>query len=532
MPRIGYAHRTVVLGREVMVASEHPLTTLAGIEVLKSGGSAADAAVAVNAVLSVTHANQCGPGGDFFCLYYEATSRQIHFLNGAGRSGSRASLEELSRRKLTEVPLSGPVSVSVPGCVRAWAMLLERFGTRALGDLLAPAIRYAEVGFPITDQVSQAAAERAPLIEDPEWRRVYAPHGRTPAAGEVLRQPDLARTLAALAEEGPDLFYRGRIAQAIARRLEAEGCVTGDDLAGHTGEWGEPIAVDYRGFTVYQTPPPTQGLATLLALNLLEGFDLQRVSYHSAEHLHLLVEIVKLAYADRDRWIADPAHATIGVEALLSKEYAARRRKAFNPKKAQTFPPGRPGGDTTGFVIVDRWGNMISGIQSLYGSFGAGVIPEGTGVNLHSRGSYFSTDPAHPNCLAPRKRPFHTLMAAIVTREGRPVMGFATRGVDGQAQYHAQVLSNVLDFGMDIQEAIERPRFLMGRFYPGEPTDVLRVEGRVGSRAVAGLKRRGHEVEAVSDFFYPMGDGQGIVIRDGTLMGGADPRGDGVALGY
>ncbi len=515
-----------------MVASAHPFATLAGIEVLKADGNAADAAVAVNAVLAVTQPYCCGPGGDFFCLYYDAASRRVHFLNGAGRSGSRASLQELHRRKWREVPRRGPGSVSVPGCVRAWGMLLERFGTRSLAELLAPAVHYAEAGFPATHLVSQATAEGLRLIGDPEWRRIYAPGRRAPAAGELLRQPDLARTLKALEEEGPDLFYRGRIAQAIAARLQAEGFATTEDLAAHSGEWGEPLATDYRGFTVHETPPPTQGLAALLALNLLEGFDLARLRFHSAEHLHLLVEMVKLAYADRDRWIADPSQTRVPVEGLLAPAYARERRAAFDPKKAQSYPAGEPGGDTTGFVIADRHGNLISVIQSLYASFGSGVVPEGTGVILHSRGSYFNTNPAHPNCLAPRKRPFHTLIAAIVTREGRPVMGFATRGADGQAQFHVQVLTNVLDFGMEIQEAIERPRFLQGRFMLGDAAEVLRIEGRVGRRALAGLTRRGHRVEAVSDFFDQMGHAHGILVRGGTLMGGADPRGDGIALGY
>jgi len=532
MPQIGYAHRPVALGREGMVASAHPLATLTGIEILKTGGSVADAAVAVNAVLNVTQPYCCGVGGDFFCLYYEAASRRVHFLNGAGRSGSRASLSELSRRRLRAVPTLGPRAVSVPGCVRAWGMLLERFGTRPMADLLAPAIHYAEAGFPTTLLVSQATAERRKVIEDPEWRRIYAPNGCVPGTGELLRQPDLARTLKALTEEGPDLFYRGRIAQAIALRLETEGFVTAEDLESHTGEWEEPISTDYRGFTVYETPLPTQGLAALLALNLLEGFEVRRLQYHSAEHLHLLVEMTKLAYADRDRWIADPRQSGLPVEGLLAKAYAARRRKAFDPKKAQTFRSGDPAGDTTGFVIADRRGNMISVIQSLFHAFGSGVVPERTGVVLHSRGSYFNTDPKHPNCFGSLKRPFHTLIAAIVTREDRPVMGFATMGSDGQAQFHLQVLTNVLDFGMEIQEAIERPRFLMGGFKPGEPAGVLRVEGRVGRRTLAGLERRGHRVEAVSDFYQQMGHAQGIVVRDGTFMGGADPRGDGAALGY
>src|SRR3990172_8679839 len=300
MLEIGYAHRPVALGRGGMVASAHPFASLAGVEALKAGGTAADAAVAVNAVLAVTQPYCCGVGGDFFCLYYDARSRRVHFLNGAGRSGSRATLDELTRHNLRQVPRSGPASVSVPGCVRAWGMLLERFGTRGL--------------------VSQATAERTKVIEEAEWRRIFVPDGRVPATGDLLRQPDLALTLRALGEDGPDLFYRGEIAEAMAARLDAEGFVTAEDLAAPSGEWGGPLATDYRGFTVYQTPPPTQGLAALLALNLLEGFDLGRLAFHSAEHLHLLVEMIKLAYADRDRWIADPSQSRVPVAGLGSEE--------------------------------------------------------------------------------------------------------------------------------------------------------------------------------------------------------------------
>jgi gamma-glutamyltranspeptidase/glutathione hydrolase len=517
-----------------MVAAAHPLATLSGIEALKSGGNAADAAVAVNAVLAVTQPYCCGVGGDLFALYYDAASRRVHFLNGAGRTGSRATLDELGRRGHSRVPPQGPPAVSVPGCVRGWEMLLERFGTRRLADLLGPAIHYAEAGFPTTRLVSQAITERIGEIKDPEWHRIFAPGGRVPQLGEPLGQPDLARTLRTIAEEGSDVIYRGRVAEAIARRLETEGFLTLDDLGAHAGEWGDPLSTTYRGYTVYEPPPPTQGMATLIALNLAEGFKLGRMRYHSARHLHLMVELIKLACADRDRWVADPAHARAPLEALLSKAYAARRRKAYDPKKAQSYRFGDPTGDTTGFVVADGHGNIASVIQSLFHGFGSGVVPEGTGVVLHSRGSHFNMDPSHPNCFGPRKWPFHTLIAGLVTRDDRPVMGFATMGTEGQAMFHVQVMTNVLDFGMEIQEAIERPRFLVGRFKPDEQVsgDLVRVEGRIPKRSVAGLVKRGHRVTVASDFFHLMGHAHGIVVRDGTLMGGADPRGDGMALGY
>jgi gamma-glutamyltranspeptidase/glutathione hydrolase len=515
-----------------MVASAHPLATLTGIEVLKGGGTAADAAVAVNAVLAVTQPHCCGVGGDLFCLYHEAATGRVHFLNGAGRSGSRASLDELGRRGYASVPTVGPAAVSVPGCVRGWAMLLDRFGTRPLGELLAPAIHHAERGFPVTRLLGQVTQEMATAGTDPEWRRIFMPREAAPALGELLVQPDLAETLRAVAAGGPDAFYGGRIAEAIAARLEAEGFLTRADLAQHSGEWAEPLHTTYRGFTVYETGLPTQGIAALLALNLLEGFDVGRLPLHSAEHLHLLIEMVKLAYADRDRWVGDPEATRLPVDGLLSKSYGARRRSAFDPRKAQHYAAGDPSGDTTGFVVADARGNLISVIQSLFRSFGSGVVAPGTGVVLHNRGSYFHTDPRHPNCLAPRKRPFHTLIASIVTRNGRPVMGFATMGSNGQALFHAQVLPNVLDHGLDVQEAIERPRFLLGPFTPDEPVDVIRMESRIEARVIRALERRGHTITVEREFFQKMGHAQGIVVRGGTLMGGADPRGDGAALGY
>jgi gamma-glutamyltranspeptidase/glutathione hydrolase len=532
LPELGYSRRPVALGRDGMVASAHPLATLAGVETLKAGGTVADAAVATNAVLAVTQPNNCGIGGDFFCLYYEAATRTVHFLNGAGRSGSRATLDELRRRGMSELPVHGPATVSVPGCVRAWAMLLERFGTRPLGALLEPAIHYAERGFPITSIVSQSIAELAPINRDPEWHRVFRPGGREPRMGELFVQADLARTLRGLAEEGPDLFYRGRVARAIAARMETDGFLTLDDLADHTGEWGAPVATTYRGRTVYETPPPTQGLAALLTLNLLEGFPLAQRGIHSEAHLHLMIEMVKLAYADRDRWIGDPEQARVPVESLLDKQYAAVRRKSFDPGKAGAYQWGEPDGDTTGFVVADGRGDVIAVIQSLFNAYGSGVVVPGIGVVLQNRGRHFSTDPAHPSALAPRKRPFHTLIAAVVTEDERPLMGLATMGGNGQAMFHAQVLTNVLDYGMDIQEAIERPRFLIGAFLPGETADTIHVERRVPARVIAGLRRKGHRIKAAPELFYKVGHAHGIVVRDGTLMGGADPRGDGVALGY
>jgi gamma-glutamyltranspeptidase/glutathione hydrolase len=532
VPQIGYAHRPVALGRAGMVASAHPYATLAGVETLKAGGTAADAAIAVNGVLAVTQPNMCGIGGDIFVLYYEAATRTVHFLNGAGRSGSRASLEELTRRGMTGLPVVGEPTVSVPGCVRGWAMLHERFGTRPLTELLAPAIHYADRGHPTSHLTSQAITEFAPLTADAEWHRVFRPAGRAPAFGEVLMQRDLARTLREIATDGADVMYRGRAGRASAERLAADGFLTAADLADHTGEWDAPISTTYRGLVVYETPPPTQGLAALLTLNMLEPERLTDYRLHSVEHLHLLLEIVKLAYADRDRWIGDPAHARVPLRELLSKEYAAHRRTAFDPDKAGAYRAGEPEGDTTGFVVADGRGNVASVIQSLFNGFGSGIVVPGCGIVLQNRGRHFRMEPEHPSVLAPRKRPFHTLMASIVTRDARPVVALSTMGGNGQAMFHTQILTNLLDYRLDPQEAIERPRFLIGAFLPGEPDDTIHLEARLPADVFEGLRRRGHPVKPAPDFFMRTGHAHAITFHDGTLFGGADPRGDGAALGF
>jgi len=534
---VGYSHRPVALGREGMVASAHPSATLAGVEVLKTGGTAADAAVATNAVLTVTQPHMCAVGGDIFCLYYEAGTRRVHFLNGAGRSGSRACLDEMARRGMTRLPRVGAASVTVPGCVRGWGMLLERFGTRPLSELLRPAIRCAE-GFPATSLLSQSIRDFVAEKPSAEWLRIFTPGARHPAHGELLVQRDLAHTLRDLATDGPDLFYTGRVGRAIAAHMEADGFLTEDDLARHTGEWGEPLSTTYRGVTVYETPPPTQGLAALLALNLLEGFPLARRRVHSVEHLHVLIEMSKLAYADRDRWIGDPAHARVPLDALLSKEYAARRRGAFDPSKAQPYVAGDPEGDTTGFVVADGHGNVISVIQSVFNTFGSGVVVPGTGVLLHNRGRHFAYEPDHPAVLAPRKRPFHTLITSMMTRDERPLAALSTMGSNGQAMFHAQILTNLLDYGMDPQEAIERPRFVIGDVVGLAPLpateliDTVHLENRLPKSVFTGLARKGHPVKPAPALFTRTGQAHALVFRDGTILGGADPRGDGVALGF
>jgi gamma-glutamyltranspeptidase/glutathione hydrolase len=538
MPLLGYAHRPVAYGRHGLVAAAHPAATLAGLDVLREGGNVADAAIAVNATLAVVQPHMCGLGGDLFVLYRHGPSGEVVFLNAAGRSGARATPEALRQRGLDAVPLQGPLAVSVPGAVAGWGALADRFGSRPLGDLLKPAIVLASDGFPVSDLMAQTIVERSVQIEDPEWHRIYAPGGQGPGAGEVLRQPDLARSLGRLAADGAEVFYRGELAARIVGHIEAGGgYLTADDLARHVARWQAPIATTYRGFTVYQTPPPTQGLTLLQALDLVEGFDVVGRAPGSADHLHRLIEALKLAYADRDRYIGDPDHVAVPVAALLDKAYAARRRRLIERRRAAAAPvPGSLAGDTTGFVVATADGSTLAGIQSLYTAFGAGVVPPGTGITLHNRGSSFSLDPASPSRFGPGRQPFHTLIASLVLEAGEPAAALATMGGHGQPQTHLQILVNLLDFGMSPQEAIERPRVIQGRVRPTDPGDRLRVESRVPPRTLATLRRRGHRIDLVPERSWVMGHAHALTVKRTAagcvLAGGADPRGEGLALGY
>ena len=532
MPQIGYAHRQAPMGREGMVASCHPLASLAGVEVLKGGGTVADAAVATNAVLAVTQPNYCGVGGDLFCLYYEAATRRVHFLNGAGRSGERAGLDELSRRGLPAVPMAGPGSVSVPGVTRAWTMLLERFGSRSLQSLLEPAVHYARDGFPISDIVCQAIRERAAAIDDAEWHRVFVPGGAFPRAGECFRQPDLARTLAALGQDA-DLFYRGHVARAIADRLAAEGFLTAADLAAHQGEWSEPISTTYRGYTVYETPPPTQGVAALLSLNLLEGFDVAALTPHSAAHLHLLIEVSKLAYADRDRWVADPDKARVPIQALLEKGYAARRRMAFAPDKAQDHQWGDVDGGTTGFVVADGRGNVLSVIQSIYKSFGSdgGGAGDRRGAPEPRRRTSTRTPPIPTRSRQASARSTRCSRASspATARRWPATRRWAATARRCSTPRRSPTSSTT---AWRCRRPSSAPGSCAGRSIPETCATVCGSSRACRAAVRTALGRRGHQVETVSEWYARMGHAHGVSVDDGTLRGGADPRGDGAAIGY
>ncbi|MGH3319333.1 MAG: gamma-glutamyltransferase [Streptosporangiaceae bacterium] len=521
------------MGRGGAVAAAHPLAALAGLDILRGGGNAMDAAVATNAVLSVTQPHMCGVGGDFFCLIYSRETGQVSFLNASGRSPVAATRAEITRRGHGQVPFRGPLSVTVPGCVDGWRRAWERFGRAPWASLFDPAVEYAARGYPASHGLARCVGENEEALKESTYlRSTFLPQRRPIVPGALLVQPELATTFQLIASEGREGLYTGRIAERVSTTMrDTGGLLAFDDLVRHRSDWDNPIATAYRGHRIHTTGANSQGVTALIALNVLEGEDLGRGGPESPERVHRSVEAIKLAFKERRR-ITDPDFVPCPSEELLSKEFAASLRARIEPKAAPLAPEADPRGDTTYFAVVDAEGNAVSGIQSLYGPFGSCVVPEETGIILQNRGAYFSLEPAHPNALEPGKRTFHTLMASIVTREDRPVLIFGTMGAAGQPQTNVQVITNVLDYGMNIQEAIEAPRWLQGNLYVGEPETALYLEDRFDPGLVRDLRQRGHDVHVLDGWPDHMGHAQGIVIDPdtGVLTGGADPRGDGYAL--
>jgi gamma-glutamyltranspeptidase/glutathione hydrolase len=536
------ATRSVVLARNGIIATSQPLASAAGLRVLQQGGNAIDAAVTAAAVLSVVEPTMNGIGGDLFAIVYDAKSKSVRALNASGRAPAAATLEEFKRRNLDSIPYRGELSVSVPGVVDGWNELLTKHGTIPLAKALEPAVAYARDGYAVSEIIAYQWKDQATtLARDKHAAAVFLPNGRPPAAGEIFKNPKLAATLEQIAKGGRDAFYKGAIAQAIAADMKARnGLLTAADLAAHTSDWVQPISTTYRGYDVLEMPPNTQGATALQILNIVEGFDLKALGHNSAAYLHLLVEAKKIAFADRDAWLADPA--AVPAEALkrmLSKEYAAERRKEINPDRAgreykpltiaggsspQGAEPPQARGDTIYLTVADREGNVVSLIQSIFESFGAGIVAGDTGITLHNRGNLFSLRPGHPNVLAPGKRPFHTLVPAMVLKDKQPWLSFGVMGGDMQPQGHAQVLINLIDFGMNVQEAGEAPRFR-------HSSAGLALESAISAEARFGLDQRGHRlINSVGAF----GGFQGILIDPTTrvMMGGSDPRKDGLAIGY
>ncbi|HEX6989772.1 MAG TPA: gamma-glutamyltransferase [Bacillota bacterium] len=517
------------------VATSHPLAAAAGLEMMRRGGNAADAAVAAAATLAVVEPMSTGLGGDGFALVFDPRIRQVRALNASGRAPAAAGLEAFRRLGLDQMPLYGPLSVTVPGVVDGWAALLEAYGTMTFREVLEPAVGYARDGFAVTEVVARAWRMAAPrLAGHPETARVYLPGGEPPRAGQVFRQPDLARTLEAIARHGRDAFYDGEVAGAIARCVQREGgLLTVDDLRENRPDWEEPIWVEYRGCRVYECRPNGQGLIALLALNMLGLEDVAALGFNSPAYWHLAIEAVKLAFADGLAYIADPRHASIPVEGLLSPGYARRRRALIQADRAIAAPShGHPQeGDTVYLTAVDGDGLAVSLINSLYHGFGSGIVAPGTGVCLQNRGALFRLDPNHPNVVAPGKRPYHTIIPAMVTRDDALLMSYGVMGGFMQPQGHVQVLVNILDFGMTVQEALDAPRFryVDGRRVLLEPG----LDDLVGEH----LRRLGHDAvvpEPGSADYFGFGGGQ-VILRDpatGVLHAASEPRKDGQAVAF
>jgi gamma-glutamyltranspeptidase/glutathione hydrolase len=518
--------RSVVRALNGMVATSQPLASAAGLRILQQGGNAIDAAIAAAAVLCVVEPMMVSPGGDLFALIWNAKKKELKALNASGRAPKAISINELKNRGVTKKPEFGIHTVTVPGAVDGWATLLKSHGTMTLAQVLQPAIEYAERGFPVTEIIGTEWQTGMQHLNNADFAATFLPNGKAPAVGEIFTNKNLAATLKKIAASGRDVFYKGELAEKIVRFAQSQGGLhTMQDFADHKSTWVEPISATYRGHTVYELPPNNQGLAALQMLNILEGFDVKSLGHNSAEYLHLLVEAKKLAFIDRARHIADPAFYQAPLEKLLSKEYAAELRKRIDLNHAMSAQTGPRGGeDTVYLTVVDKDRNCVSFIQSIFSAFGSGLVAGDTGIVLHNRGAGFSFDPQAPNRIEGGKRPFHTLIPAMVFRDGKPWLTFGVMGGDMQAQGHVQVLMNMIDFGMDVQQAGEQPRFR--DFESG-----LALESAIGAEVRKELERRGHKLTIAPGQF---GGYQAIMIDPvtGALSGGSDARKDGCAIGW
>lgn len=523
--------RSMVISRGGIVAAESPLAAQAGAAVLATGGNAVDAIVATNAVMGVLEPMMNGIGGDLFAIVYDAKSGKLYGLNASGWAPERLTIEFLKSKGITAMPQTGIDSVTVPGAVDGWSKLLARFGTKKLPELLAPAIYYAREGFPVAewDVTYWKDAEG----NDGNLSSTYLIDGHAPRVGEVFRNPALARSLEAIASGGREAYYKGEIGSRIVGfSSKLGGTMTARDLADYSSEWVEPISTTYHGWTIYEIPPNGQGIAALMMLNMMERFPLSQFGHNSVDALQVTIEAKKLAYADMHRYVADPRFSKVPVKGMLAKDYAAQRAKLIDTAKANcAVSPGEPQlpttGDTTYLTAVDRDGNMVSLIQSNYAEFGARLVPDDTGFALQNRGGLFSLDPASPDALAGHKRPLHTIIPGFMAR-GDERIAFGIMGGFNQAQAHAQFVSNVVDFGMNIQAAMEAARFTKLTF---EGCDVA-MEDRIPQGVRDALTARGHQIQLLGDYSTEVGGGQ-AVRRDfskGVNYGASDPRKDGEAI--
>jgi len=527
--RSPHSSRSEVIAPTGMVAASQPLAAQVGLDILKAGGNAIDAAVAVNAMLGLVEPNMNGAGGDLFAIVWDASTEQLYGLNATGRAPYEINRQVFARQGLDRIPGAGPLTWTVPGAVDGWDQLLERFGTMDFADVLAPAIRYARQGFPVSEIIQrQWVASESSLARWPDSAKTYLPNGRAPRVGEVFKNPGLANTYEAIAEGGRDAFYRGSIARRVVAFSEANGgYFTMRDFEDHTSSWVDPVTTNYRGYDVWEMPPNSSGIIALMMLNIMEGYDIASMGHNTAETLHVITEAKKLSFADRDTFVADADANRLPVNELISKAYAAARRALIDPARALSdVSAGDPSehSETVYLTVVDKDRNAVSLIESIFSNFGSGVVPGDLGFALQNRGTGFSLVDGHLNSLEPHKRSLHTNMPGFVTKDGRPLMPFGVMGGNMQPQGHVQVLSNIIDHGMTLQEAGDaaRLRHQRGVF----------VEPGISDDVIAELERLGHDVRRAGG--GGMGGYQAIMIHPetGMLHGGTDPRKDGQAIGY
>ncbi len=535
-----FATRSEVIAVHGMAATSQPLATQVCLDVLKSGGNAIDAAIAGNAVLGLVEPTGNGIGGDLFAIIWHAESGRLYGLNASGRSPAALTLDYFIENGYASIPPYGPLPVSVPGCVDGWFEMHQKFGSMDMEEILAPAIRYASEGFPVTELIAHYMAISARRLQDyPGFRDTYMSGGKTPSKGEIFKNPDLARTLETIAREGRDAFYKGDIARTIDRYMKDQGgFLSYQDMADHRSEWVEPLSVNYRGYDLWELPPNGQGPAALQIMNILEGYNLASMGFGSAEYIHAFVEAKKLAYEDRAKFYADPDFNKLPLEQLISKEYASARRKLIDPERAaKTYPAGElEQGNTIYMCVADEQGNMVSLIQSNYRGMGSGMTPYGLGFVLQDRGELFSLEEDHFNCYAPGKRPFHTIIPAFVTKNGKPYMSFGVMGGGMQPQGHVQILVNMIDFGMNLQEAGDAPR--IQHIGSSEPTGSKMLDGGTvllesgfDYEVIRDLIQKGHTVQFDVGGY---GGYQAILFdeKNGVYYGASESRKDGQAAGY
>ena len=533
-----FASRSEVIGQNGMVATSHPLATQIGLDILKQGGTAVDAAIAANIALGLMEPTGNGIGGDLFAIIWDAKSNKLHGLNASGPAPMNLSIDYFEQQGLKKIPAYGPLPVTVPGAVDGWVKLHEKFGKLKFKSLFEPTIEYAEKGFPITETIAYYLDKSQKRFEKyPNFSEVWIKNGRMPQKGEIFKNPQLANTLRIIAEKGREGFYEGEIAQTMANFVQAQGgFLTYDDLARFHSEWTQPVSSNYRGYDVWELPPNGQGIAALQLLNILENYDLKKMGLFSSEYIHLFTEAKKIVFADRAKYYADPNFSNIPVNELISKSYAKERAKLINFDKASKANDAGilKSGDTIYLTVADKFGNMVSLIQSNYRGMGSGMMPTGLGFMLQDRGELFSLDKNHKNALEGGKRPFHTIIPAFVTKDGKPFISFGVMGGATQPQAHAQIIINMIDFGLNLQEAGDAPRIVhSGSSQPtGElMTDggSLSIESGFGKQIEQELSNKGHTIKYQKGVF---GGYQAIMFKDGVYYGASETRKDGQAAGY